>query len=689
MATATVNLNMPKAAYVDSRNPDATTPLAKGDTVTLHRNDLNGEMGRLYLGFGSFSSSLKRKKLIRVSTVGIYLETIKPVFVHGSLKTFNKNTLTWNNRPSGSDVTSKYYSGAWGNILQNNDGWSNHPERVSTRELSELAKAILKHSCLYIYPAKNDGLAEYETTLLGLAEGVYEPTLTPFITVEYDDGADLTSQITALNNTSGYLNPAKAQTFKWDFLSSDANYVCAGDFAQASAIFCWKNHSDNSYTQVNISGTTKSVTIPANTFPSNATIDWYVQGTDEDGTTTQTSVYSISTEDAQAIATVQSPMNTVEDGSGPITFKWNLSNAYGNEPSLVNLWWKLPSEDNQSWHVIVSSSDPITEYTVPAGTFPAGEIQWLVHAYNQDNDRGPDSQSSFVCVAAPGAPSMIASDGVPYATITWQCEGQQAYQIAIDGVDYGVRFGTAKSFTLDEPLEDGDHSVTITAQGVYGLWSQPGTAVITAENAPGEAITLTGTAGADAALTWETEEETADFFIYRDGVKIGHTTQTSFIDRLALGAHNYYVINRLPDGNYSKADSITLTLQTDAILIAAFPPEEWLNINLTENSSQSQNYSFKKTMTTRHVYGAAYPVMENSGFEDLSGSYDTAFIDAEQAQQFETLKGKAVCLKSRNGTVFVGAMASMQKKVTNFFTSYTFTLTRIHWEDYVDADALT
>ena len=88
------------------------------------------------------------------------------------------------------------------------------------------------------------------------------------------------------------------------------------------------------------------------------------------------------------IATAISPMNTVEDGNGPITFRWSLSNAYGNDPSLVNLWWKLPSEGNQNWHVIVSSSTPITEYTTPAGYFPAGEIQWLVHAYNQDNVRG-------------------------------------------------------------------------------------------------------------------------------------------------------------------------------------------------------------------------------------------------------------------------------------------------------------
>ena len=645
------------------------------------------------MSFASFPTNLKRKKLIGIEQLGVTIGAsntgdvdISALSASPTKGTFDKNTLTYNNRPLDYEYPYGYYIRKRRLTASTGELFAvysiTYPSR-SAPASSEFAKLVLSNSTLAIdlgYSLDNEGTVR----LYGQNDDYTVLNLTPFIDVQYDDGDDLTSQITLKNTKSGYKNPAVAQTFSWDFLSADPVYTCVADFAQSSATFYWKASTEESYHQVNASGSTKSVTIAAGTFPGDSTIQYYVRGTDEDGTTTQTSVYTFNTTDASAIATVMSPTNTVEDGSAPITFRWNLANAYGNAPSLVNLWWKLPSEDNQSWHVIISSSTPITEYTVPGGSFPAGEIQWLVHAYNQDNVRGPDSISSFVCVAAPPDPSMIETDGVPYTTITWQCEGQQAYRIVIDDKDYGVRFGTEKSFTLDEPLSDGDHTVTITAQGVYGLWSQPGTAIFTVGNTAGNAITLTGVGGRDALLTWETEATAEDYYIYRDGVKIGHTKQKTYTDRLTLGTHNYYVINRLPNGNYTKSNSIALTLHTDSALIAAFPPSEWIDIQLSENSVQQQTFGYQKTMTTRHVYGAAYPVLENSSFEDMSGSYDTAFIEPEKASQFELLKGKAVCIKNRDGTVFVGAMATLQKISKEFFTAYTFTLTRIHWEDYAD-----
>lgn len=680
MASVKVKLNMTKAALVDSRSPDANNSLLKGANVWLHRDKENGEQSYLFIGFSSFSNSLKRKKLLNISTIGIRLISSNSLFAQGLKANFNANTLTWNNMPGG--VSDRLYAG-YRNITAQSSGWIEHPDSLTTIEKSEHAKAILKYSGMRLYASQ--AKSEKNVVLYGYSGYPdYDSEITPFIEVEYDDGANLTSQITPLNNKSGYLNPAKAQTFTWDFLSADANYVCAGDFAQSSAKLFWKVHSDSSYNQIAASGSTKSVTVPANTFPANSQIDWYISGTDEDGTTTTSSVYTISTSDTTAIATAISPMNTVEDGNGPITFRWSLSNAYGNDPSLVNLWWKLPSEGNQNWHVIVSSSTPITEYTTPAGYFPAGEIQWLVHAYNQDNVRGPDSQGSFICVAAPEAPDGISSDGVPYATITWQCDGQQAYRIAIDGVDYGVHFGTEKSFTLEEPLEDGEHTVTISAQGVYGLWSQEGTGIIQITNTPGSELVLIARGTCDAELEWATLDADLDIYIYRDGMKIGHADAYMFIDRLALGSHSYYVINKYANGNYSKSNIESITLETDRTLIASYPPKMWLDIRLTENSSSKQSFSYQRTISTRHFLGAAYPVVEMSPFEDSTGSYDTAALDAAAAAEFEKMKGKVVCIKSRMGVVLVGIMSTMQKNVSDFFASYTFSVKRIHWEDYVD-----
>lgn len=689
MATATLKLNMTKAAFVDSRSPSVNTPLSKGDSVLLHRNQEANEFGQLLLGFESFPTSLKRKRLKLISTIGVDGQSSSSIsyFACGLSKDFDQASVTWNSRPYSTAYV--LYSSGW-NLYYSYRGWDQHPDPPTVVERSKHAKAVLKYSGLFIYPGQYN--AERAVTLYG-TDATYPAgderryTQTPFIEVEYDDGDDLTSQITPLNNTAGYLDPAKAQTFNWDFVSADANYVCAGDFAQASAKFFWKEHSASSYNQIAASGSTKSVTVPAGTFPAATQIDWYISGTDEDGTASTSSVYTISTADTTAVATVVSPLNTVEDGNGPITFKWNLSNAYGNDPTRVSLWWKLPSESRSSWHVIISSTDPITEYTAPAGTFPAGEIQWLVHAYNQDNVRGPDSEGSFICVAAPEAPNGISSDGAPFATITWQCDGQQAYRIVIDGKDYGVKFGTDKTFTLDEPLTDGEHTVVITAQGVYGLWSQEGTAVIQVTNTPEGSIVLGVIGGTDADLTWVTAITEPDIYVYRDDVKIGHTNSYSFVDRLALGSHSYYVIHRQANGYYTRSNTETVLISTDTTLIAAYPPSGWLDIRLTENSSSKQNFSYQRTVSTRHFLGAAYPVAEMSPFEDSTASYDTAALDASAAAEFEALKGKLVCIKSRMGVVFVGIMSTMTKKVNDFFASYTFSVKRVHWEDYVDDTA--
>ena len=665
-----ITLAFTKAAYIDSRTPNAPGPCSTYDTVTIHRDDENNEYGRLYVGFEAFPSALKRKKLSSIYRIGLG-NWMGYFLVYGCQNDFNKNTMTWNTRVAGGSE-SLLYSGS-NDYLSRYGNYGPVPQRT----ISQVAKDVLKHSALYLI---NFQTPTEQNIVLRAGQNA------PYLEVNYLD-ENVTSQITPLNNTSGYLNPAAAQTFRWDFLSSDANYVCAGDFAQASAAFYWKEHSAGSYNQVSASGSTKSVTIAANTFPGNATIDWYISGTDEDGTTTTSSVYSITTADATATATALAPINTVEDGSGPITFRWNLSNAYGNQPSKVELWWKLPTEGNNNWHVIVSSSTPITEYTTAGGTFPAGEIQWKVRAYNQDNVQGPDSTGSFICVAAPDAPDGISSDGKPYATITWQCAGQQAYRLTVDGKDYGVTFGTGKSFTLQDPLSDGEHTVTVTAQGVYGLWSQPGTGIIQVTNVPGDDITLIAAGWQDAELIWTTEEETSDFYIYRDDVRIGHTAKNAFTDRLALRRHNYYVVNRLAGGYYSKSNVATALLSTEDTLIAAFPPRNWMNIRLTKIKNGKQSFSYQKTANTRHYYGAEYPIAELSPFSDATGSYLTAIRDPDQCAEFEQLKGKIVCLKSRGGVVFVGLMRSLQKSVGRFYTAYSFTVTRTEWEDYVD-DAL-
>ena len=373
----------------------------------------------------------------------------------------------------------------------------------------------------------------------------------------------------------------------------------------------------------------------------------------------------------------------MQDGSRQISFRWSLSSDSGTAPTRVELQWNNAG----TWTSLMDEASAVSYYIAPANTFPGGTIEWRVRAYNADGTAGDWGTASFVSIAAPAAPESVVTDGVPFLTVQWQATGQQAFEVVVDGVGQGPRFGTDKSFTLDEPLEDGEHLIGVRVQGAFGLWSAVAEQPVTIQNAPGSAVTLNGELGIDASLFWSTASTAADFLIFRDGVRLGHTPATSFVDRLSVGAHEWTVLNRLPDGNYTRSNAVSGTLQPETTVIAAFGSDDWIELRLTENRQTVQNYTYERQHSLRHVSGAAWPVLELSPYEDISAGFDTAFLTGADAKRFEALRGKVVTIKTRDDTLVVGALTSIRKTVGDFYITYAFTLQRIHWEDFVDDNA--
>lgn len=502
----------------------------------------------------------------------------------------------------------------------------------------------------------------------------------PVLIIEVDESVTITSQISQVDSpTTGWVNPAIAQTFAWEFTYA-GDYPCPGNFEQASAVFHWRAGTSGSWNNVTASG--QSVTIPANTFPG-GTVQWYLSGTDTQGTSSQTPVYTVTTTDSEAVATATEPSGTVEDGSAPIVFKWTVTNDSGSTPTGADLQY---STDGESWSTFANVSGANTQYSAPANTFAAGTVYWRVRAYNRDNVAGSWSSSKqFVSVAAPAAPA-VSVDAVPFATISWQSEGQQAYRVTVDGKGYGPYFGSAKRFELPDYLGDGGHTATVEIQGTYGLWSSPGTVDFSVANVTGAAITLRGTFYRDAELSWTSEDQTADFFIYRDGVRIGHTGQLFFADRTVLGDHSWQVINRLAGGYYTASNTVQGALRSCCTAIAPLAGGAWLELRKSASESSEQSFAASRQISLRHFEGSAYPVAEISPFLDLSGSYDVAFLysEAEAAAQFEAMLGSTVILKSRGGECLVGILSGYAKRNPRFYRAYSFSVQRIHWRDFVD-----
>ncbi len=381
--------------------------------------------------------------------------------------------------------------------------------------------------------------------------------------------------------------------------------------------------------------------------------------------------------DTLATATPTAPVNTVEDGSAAIKFKWTLANASGIAPTKTDL---QTSTDGTNWTNLATVTSGGTTYSVAADTFSAGTIYWRARAYNRDNVAGSWSSAvNFIVVAAPAAPTVL-SDGAPFATITWRVEGQQAYRITVDNAVYGPYFGSEKTFTLSDYLADGEHTVSVEVQGNYGMWSAAGTYTFTVQNVPSSAVTLKGRFDIDAHLSWTTESAVDDYLIYRDGEQIGHATEKAYTDRLSLGSHVYTVVNRLTDGNYTVSNAVTGVTALSSIAIAALAGGDWVYLPLSDKSDAEQAFSKTRDYSLRHFTGSEYPELEMSSFSDFSGSYSCAFKCAKDAKPLLDLFGKTVIVKSRGGSVVVGPFAAYDRTQTDFYVVYSFSIPAMNCE---------
>lgn len=665
MATATVNLALTDVSYVNEQYPSTHYSV---DPNTWYQIGNYIYQGYMFAKLEAFPTAYKHNQLIGVQ---FRIQTNSDARLGGFAayhsEEYNANTITWYQKP-----TIYNNSFVFLHRFGNNYGIVTIPSSFyGTDEEKRTAQDVLGCDALCF-----DGfLSSY-----GI-KTVVENNDPIYAIVTYDDAVIITSNIAYRDGPkSGYANPRNDITFTWDY---DAVGYCADStWGQSSATFYWKKSTDENYTAVS-AGTSKSVTIAANTFPTADTISWYVVGTDDEGTTTQTSVFSFSTTAGDVSTSCLDPVNQVIDGSADYTFSWSIESTDGQAASRTILQYS--TDDGATWTDIIDEASQVTSYTVAGGTFPAGSVDWRVQAYNIDGTLGTYTASSFISVTAPAAVQGLAATSVPYSTITWQSSEQQAYQISVDGSVVIKAFGAdVYSYTLTDPLDDGTHEISVIVQGIYGYWSQPSMVTVSIQNVSGDAVTLQGETGIDALLTWVTSSAVSDFYVYRDGMNVGHTNNTAFYDKMSLGSHSYYIRNKLADGNYTQSNTVMVTSEAKGTFISLLNGNEWLEITHSENSASEQMYNYNRRYSLNHYSGAMYPVLELSPFEDFYGQYEFGCKDYATAKAFETFRGKEVIIKSRGDVVMVGAMVSLSSHYGDFIKGYTFSIQRIHVEDYID-----
>ena len=542
----------------------------------------------------------------------------------------------------------------------------------------------------FTYNALNNQvvLIEAET---GTTDKIYTTLLNgtaPYLTIYYDDTEVVSRYISSVTGiTSGYWNPRYAHTIGWTLSVSSSNIYKSLDTVinPVTTVIYWRESGGN-WNTISVPSRASSYDVPANTFPTGKTIEWYISVTDEDGITSTSSTKTVSTDDDDSTATPTAPVNTIEIGNKPITFTWTVENPSGAPPTRVKAEWT--TDPAGTWTPLFDESSAIYSYTAPANTFPGGNIYWRITSYNADSEAGPTSDPAvFSCIAPPSPPSGVTSDTSPFATISWQAAVQTAFEILVDGKLIAKKFGIGVySYQMQEPLADGEHTIAIRVQGSYGYWSSYTTTTVTTENTGTGSLVLSGRFDVDADLSWvfASTDTLEAFRIYRDGVMIARTSDNDFRDRLVLGEHTYTVMAELAGGYYICSADVSGRMKSCVTRIAPAAGGDWLELTLSENSNSVQAFAWNRSVTLRHYAGSVYPVAEFSPYEDRTASFDCAFKTVAEAKAFEALRGKVVILKSRGGEVTIGPLAAINKTAGDFYITYQFTVSQIHWEDFID-----
>ena len=460
----------------------------------------------------------------------------------------------------------------------------------------------LRNGFLFAFKTGGEGHAS-EAIFYG-AKSSYKP----FLECEYsDDNVGIKAENFA-PSSGAFVNRTQKNTFTWNTTDdTDLTQTCFAEIKQTSAVFEWRVKNASTSKAIGVSGSTTSCTVPANTFPS-GTLEWRVKVTANSGTTTTSAWQEITTTDVTPTAKPVSPSGIVIDATIVNRFSWQHIISTGTPQSKADLQW---SADGTTWNTLATVTGENQYYDAPANTFTSGTKYWRVRTYNTDGTASAWSEKAeFIAINAPSAPSIVIQSTGPRPRITWQTTEQEAYQLTLsNGYASGTVYGTEKTWRSPVYLADGSYTVRVRVQNKYGMWSEWSAAALPVSHTEGEAITLTATAGHEAALTWQTAGSYDFYLVERDGVAIARTVQKQYIDHTSIGSVTYRVRGCYDESdNYGVSNSDTVEILPETNMICDLETGVWLEMRLSETQLRTNRTSFSAGVSTVHLAGLAYPV---------------------------------------------------------------------------------
>lgn len=660
----------------------------------LFADPFTGEAGNvkqgdnIYIKFPVPGDAYKFKRVTKV-TLTIYAQPTKEsetgykqiwAYVDGLASPLDVSTVTYVTRPSVyRQSISQHADGYWSTlneIIQLSADYTPYSEERKT----ELKSGI-----------KNGFVFAFRGAPSGTSEAIFygeKSTRKPFLTCEYSNDNVGIKADNFSPSSGAFVNRFQKNTFTWDAEDdTDLTQVCFAEVKQTSAIFEWRVKNASTSKTISVSGATTACTVPANTFPS-GTLEWRVKVTANSGTTTTSAWQEITTTDVTPTAKPVSPSGIVIDATIVNRFSWKHIISTGTPQSKADLQW---SADGTTWNTLATVAGESQYYDVPANKFTSGTKYWRVRTYNTDGTPSEWSdKAEFIAINAPSAPSIVIQSTGPRPRITWQTSEQEAYQLTLsNGYASGTVYGTEKAWRSPVYLADGSYTIRVRVQNKYGMWSEWSAAALPVSHTEGEAITLTVTAGHEAALAWQTAGSYDFYLIERDGVAIARTAQKQYVDHTSIGSVTYRVRGCYADSdNYGVSNSDTVEVLPETNMICDLETGVWLEMRLSETQLRTNRTSFAAGVSTVHLAGLAYPVEERSEQRDRALSVACAWPHAQRAAALalEALVGRLVCLKDRYGNMAIGSLPSLESNCDEFMRHYSFTISHTNRKEAITLD---
>ena len=663
----------------------------------LFADPFTGEAGNIkqgdniYIKFPVPGDAYKFKRVSKV-TLSFYAQPTEDsgngykqiwTYVNALKSQFDTSAITYATRPE----VSQTYTG----ISEHADGkWTALNEIVQLNAVFDLAQYRSKKEEVK-EGIENGFVVAFRGAVSGTSEAVFygeKSTRKPFLTCEYSND-NVGIKADNLSPSAGaFVNRAQKNTFTWDAEDdTEPTQVCFAEIKQTSAVFEWRVKNASTSNTISVSGATTACTVPANTFPS-GTIEWRVKVTANSGTTTTSAWQGITTTDVTPTAKPVSPSGIVIDATIVNRFSWQHIISTGTPQSKADLQW---SADGTTWNTLATVTGENQYYDVPANTFTSGTKYWRVRTYNPDGTASTWSEKAeFIAINAPSAPSIVIHSTGPRPRITWQTSEQEAYQLTLSsGYASGTVYGTEKAWRSPVYLADGSYTVRVRVQNKYGMWSEWSAAALPISHTEGEAITLTATAGHEAALTWQTAGSYDFYLVERGGVAIARTVQKQYIDHTSIGSVTYRVRGCYDESdNYGVSNSANVEILPETNMICDLETGVWLEMRLSETQLRTNRTSFSAGVSTVHLAGLAYPVEERSEQRDRALSVACAWPHAQRAAALalEALVGRLVCLKDRYGNMAIGSLPSLESNCDEFMRRYSFTISHTNREEAITLD---